>query len=261
MRWLIPVVAMVLGCGGSLAVPQPQVACGPSNCRGCCSSSGACVEGTSNQQCGLGGEACLSCGTGRLCVAGVCGVEPLPVGAKLVFVTRSTFVGSFGSVEQADSLCMAAAAAGNLPGTFKAWVSANGYDAARQMRRVINASERLTSNGPWYLPGVDTAGRRIQIFANRSALRAAPLKPIDRTETLEDVSATGRNVWTGTLSTGLGRQTSSSFSSGTCNDWGSGANSFSDDGIVGTVYGKAGDWTEFDTRPCSNRFSLYCFED
>jgi hypothetical protein len=197
---------------------------------------------------------------GRLCLSNVCGVEPLPVGAKLVFVTRSTFTGDLRGVEGADSLCMAAAAAGNLPGTFKAWVSANGYDSVRRVQRMVNASERLTSNGPWYLPGVDSQGRRIQVFSSRAALRAAPLKPIDRTETLEAVPSTGRNVWTGTLSTGRGRPASST-GDGTCNDWQSSSGSFSDASIVGTVYGQAGDWTEFDTRPCSNRFSLYCFED
>jgi hypothetical protein len=139
-------------------------------------------------------------------------------------------------------------------------VSTNGYDSVRRVRRRVNAAERLTSNGPWYLPGVDESGRRMQVFSSRAALRAAPLRPIDRTETLEAVPSTGRGVWTGTLSTGLARRSSGPSGNGTCNDWD--AAGTSDQGISGTVYGMAGDWTDFSTRWCSTeRLSLYCFED
>ncbi len=48
------------------------MACGPSNCLGCCSSSGACVSGGSATQCGAGGLACVACGTGRTCASGTC---------------------------------------------------------------------------------------------------------------------------------------------------------------------------------------------
>jgi hypothetical protein len=260
MRWAWLLMGLV-GCGGgAVGLPPPPVTCGASNCQGCCTARGTCADGTSDLECGGRGEACLSCGAGRLCVSNACGVEPLPVGAKLVFVTRSTFTGNLGGVEGADALCMAAAAAGNLPGTFKAWVSANGYDSVARVQRMVNASERLTSAGPWYLPGVDSNGRRIQVFANRAALRAAPLKPIDRTETLEPAPSTGRGVWTGTLATGLADRPFAGMSNGTCADWRLSSDD-SDQGISGTVFGQAGDWTEFTRRGCSQRQSLYCFED
>jgi hypothetical protein len=184
----------------------------------------------------------------------------LPAGARLVFVTRSTFTGNLGGLAGADALCMAAAAAGNLPGTFKAWVSVNGYDSVRRVQVVVNASERLTSNGPWYLPGVDSTGRRIQVFTSRAALRAAPLHPIDRTETLEPAPSTGRGVWTGTLATGLADRPFAGQTNNTCGDWTLSSNSL-EQGISGTVFGQAGDWTDFTRRGCSERQSLYCFED
>jgi hypothetical protein len=259
---MVVAVGVLVACGAvPLPVPEPA-ACGPTNCRGCC-DRGLCREGTSPTECGGGGVQCLSCGSGRLCLSNACGVEPLPAGAKLVFVTRSTFTGDLGGLEGADGLCMAAAASGNLPGTFKAWLSLNAYDDVRRVWRRLNASERFVSDGPWYLPGVDANGRRLRVFASRAALRAAPLIPIDRTETLEPIASSGRNVWTGTLSTGLARSGMSVNGEGTCDDWtSSSSGSFSVEGVFGTVFGMAGDWTQFGaTTECSRRYSLYCFED
>jgi hypothetical protein len=42
-------------------------------CAGCCESSGACSDGTSDPQCGVGGVACLDCSSvGQTCQSGAC---------------------------------------------------------------------------------------------------------------------------------------------------------------------------------------------
>jgi hypothetical protein len=50
-------------------------ACGPETCAGCC-SDGACVEGTSEEACGIGGETCSACQGGQVCGAGTCDLDP-----------------------------------------------------------------------------------------------------------------------------------------------------------------------------------------
>jgi hypothetical protein len=42
---------------------------------------------------------------------------------KLVFATPSTYPGNLGGVAGANAICQAAANAGGLPGTYKAWLS------------------------------------------------------------------------------------------------------------------------------------------
>lgn len=51
------------GCGG-------QAHCSPSNCTGCCAND-VCQGGTTFDQCGSRGDACINCGA-AMCVAGVC---------------------------------------------------------------------------------------------------------------------------------------------------------------------------------------------
>jgi hypothetical protein len=50
--------------------------CGPETCDGgCCDpTTGMCVDGTDESACGGGGAACMSCGIGVPCTAGVCGM-------------------------------------------------------------------------------------------------------------------------------------------------------------------------------------------
>jgi hypothetical protein len=71
--------------GGSVADARPGGgggpdgasgdSCGPETCTGCC-SEGTCVEGTSEDACGIGGETCSACQGGQLCGAGTCDLYP-----------------------------------------------------------------------------------------------------------------------------------------------------------------------------------------
>ncbi|MCK5795859.1 MAG: hypothetical protein KAI47_01660, partial [Deltaproteobacteria bacterium] len=44
---------------------SPQ-SCGPGSCNGCCLGT-ICTEGSALSACGMGGMACLECGTGMIC--------------------------------------------------------------------------------------------------------------------------------------------------------------------------------------------------
>ncbi|MDP3235534.1 MAG: DUF1554 domain-containing protein [Myxococcales bacterium] len=261
MRPLWFALCLVSAACGSVVEP-PKVACGPGTCTGCC-QGGTCLAGTSDSACGRAGEQCADCGSSRVCTNATCEVEPLPVGAKVVFVTRTTFKGNLGGLVGADRLCEGAAGAGSLPGRFKAWLSTNEWDSTRRVAVYVHAADRFVSNGPWYLPGVNERGRRMQVFTSRAALRSAPLIPIDRTElgTNAGISPGGRNVFTGTQATGMSLPISSfAAPQSTCSNWTSSSSGV--EATIGTVYGQGGDWTaRSDSGPCANDLSLYCFED
>ncbi len=57
------------------------------------------------------------------------------------FVTSTIFNGDFGGVAGADLKCNTLAAAQALKGSYRAWVSVAG----------TNAADRITSAGPWHL--------------------------------------------------------------------------------------------------------------
>src|SRR4029077_16149716 len=63
-------------CQAGFCVPDSGV-CNASTCTGCCSNT-ACVDpaSQSNNQCGLSGAACASCGVGGVCQLGVCSTVP-----------------------------------------------------------------------------------------------------------------------------------------------------------------------------------------
>ncbi|MCU0698860.1 MAG: hypothetical protein MUC96_20345 [Myxococcaceae bacterium] len=63
--------ALMLGSVLFVACGVPPV-CDVRTCSGCCTSSGACVSGTSDGACGRGGASCNSCGSTQACVAGSC---------------------------------------------------------------------------------------------------------------------------------------------------------------------------------------------
>lgn len=259
MRTSLLLVVLCAGCGPTTVSPPP-VDCDATTCTGCCKNN-ACLTGADVTACGSGGGQCVDCGSSRFCINATCQVEPLPAGAKLAFVTRTTFKGNLGGLTGADQLCDAAAQAGTLPGRFKAWLSTNRWDDMRNVAVYVHAVDRFTSNGPWYLPGVGSTGRRLQVFSSRAAMRSAPLVAIDRNELGQQVSSSGRNVYTGTQATGLSL-TVARFGQpvSTCANWTS--SSASDLATIGTVFGQGGDWTALsDSQRCDVDLSLYCFED
>ncbi|MFT3839945.1 MAG: hypothetical protein QM723_23360 [Myxococcaceae bacterium] len=55
--------------------------CSPSNCPGCCDSSGTCQGGFLANHCGTAGAACVECPLGQSCAAGHCGIVSAGGGA------------------------------------------------------------------------------------------------------------------------------------------------------------------------------------
>ena len=58
--------------GSTITLPEGGANCGPSNCVGCCTSSGACLPVASNTYCGSGGNVCISCQNDEICSQGQC---------------------------------------------------------------------------------------------------------------------------------------------------------------------------------------------
>ncbi|MDP1830070.1 MAG: DUF1554 domain-containing protein [Archangium sp.] len=239
-------LAAVLVAAASCGPTTAQYVCGPNNCTGCCASAEICDTGTTDFRCGKGGASCNVCGgSAPLCVDQACGVEALPTGAKLVFVTRTTYSGNLGGLSGADGLCAAAAGAGALSGTWRAWLS-------NTVGTRVNAFDRIQGDGPWYLTGTDTSGRRIKAFNNKASLRTAPLAPIDRNELGVKLS-NGQFVWTGTEPTG--NASAAGGYDNSCANWSESA--FGNQGDIGDVYGQ---WTNQRGQECSSMAALYCFQ-
>ena len=57
-------IALIPACG--------PVKCAPSNCTGCCDSTGKCQAGTAQDACGQPGNSCQACFIGQVCNAGLC---------------------------------------------------------------------------------------------------------------------------------------------------------------------------------------------
>ena len=158
-------------------------------------------------------------------------------GPKGIFLTRATYFPDWGGIGNADFRCQSSAKAAQLGGTWRAWMSDSGHDAA----------DRIRSDGPWI--AVVTG---VTLFQNHANLRGFPLAAITTDELGKP--ATDR-WWTGTLANGV-------RSTKTCNDWASrdqfaGAQTGA---LKGTgVPGK--EWTEDDVFSCQDTFALLCLED
>jgi hypothetical protein len=259
-----------MGCvGGACAACEPGTAsCTPDNDREVCSDAGIllpptrcpgsclngacvrCIEGTTRcadkgQQTCKGGEWTSAVDCPFVCVSQACGQQP-----KLVFVTSETFVGgTLGGLAGADVLCNKAAAAGNLPGSYLAWLSdSTGSPVTRFPKDV----------GPYQLfDGTIIAN-------NWTDLTTGVLRhSIDLTETggpppIVMDACSGANVWSNTSASGF--LISTDFS---CGDW-------RDPMGRQTVWGSASsptNWTDVCSAAgddpslvCLSAAALFCFQ-
>jgi hypothetical protein len=164
-------------------------------------------------------------------------VTPVDAGPKGIFITRATYFPDWGGIANADFRCQSSAKAAQLGGTWKAWMSDSGHDAA----------DRILSDGPWL-----AAVTGVTLFQNHANLRGFPLAAITTDELGKPAPD---RWWTGTLANGV-------RSTKTCNDWASrdqfqGAQTGA---LKGTgVPGK--EWTEDDVFSCQDTFALLCLQD
>lgn len=106
-------------------------------------------------------------------------------GDRLIFVTSSAYDGDLGGRSGADALCQTHAEGAKLQGTFLAWLSNAGADAA----------DRMNDGAPWY----DTNG--VLVFNNAANLRTTPQSDIDHDE-FGDFVGLDVPYWTGTRGDG-----------------------------------------------------------
>jgi hypothetical protein len=139
---------------------------------------------------------------------------PPALGApKVLFVTSLAYTGNLGGQTGADAKCATAAAAGNLTGTFKAWLSTSGSSAI----------SRLTVEGPW---DQRTSEGDLRTFRNRAQLQTTPSAAL-RVDEQGRATFGALNFWTGTAaggdSTGQDCAGWTSASVGTSGTYGDGA--------------------------------------
>lgn len=163
---------------------------------------------------------------------GASGVDAPPGATSLViFLTSSTQNADFGGLAGADALCNNLASDAGLPGSFIAWLSVPGTDAA----------DRLAIAD---LPFVRTDGTAVAGDL-ADLIDGSIASPINRDE--NGTSRSG-DVWTGTLSNGT--------ASVTCGDF----DTTGGIGQCGSSGSTGGAWTENITPSCATGLRLYCVE-
>ncbi len=217
-----------------------------------CSGPGGC-EGT--QVCSNDGnswQACVCTGDAGADASGDANGDGSQVGAsaKRVFVTSTTYVGSFGGLTQADALCKQVADAATAAGQgsfngaiWKAWLS----DSS------TNAIARITDVGPWY-----RVDQKTKVFDDKAelALTQASLSAPIALDELGAAVVGNASYWTGTMPGGT-------KDPNTCSDWLSPA-----DGGATVLMGQSGQATKTDNSwtanqsgvSCSFPLHLLCFE-
>lgn len=183
------------------------------------------------------------CGAIETCTSGDC--VPLVCGnggACRVFVTSTTHNGNLGGLLGADAICQTRAAAGGIPGTYKAWLSDTFQSAATRLTH---------ATGPYQLLNGVTVANNWNDLTD-GALSAA----IQVTETGSTVNAPQQWVWTNTNGNGA----ASGGAPDSCLNWTTSASSESgDNGVV--IPDQANDaWTRNGVFKCSLSARLYCFQ-
>jgi hypothetical protein len=263
VRTFIAIAAVGLALGAAV-LSGCTVPCHPSNCEGCCTSTGVCSRGVDQTSCGSSGNSCDVCSNIQTCsvTAGKCAPAGSGGGSggsggsgggggsggagggsatyKRIFITSAGYSGNLAAaggkttgLEGADALCNTAATAAALGGTWKAWISDG----------TTRAIDRITATGPW--KKLDSGNTTV--FNNKANLQTQPLSTIDYNE---NGVLTGGSVWTGTATGGA---PTTSY----CSGWASSSSSY-----YGT-YGQVAiisAWTDSSTGNCSNDNHLYCLE-
>jgi hypothetical protein len=174
------------------------------------------------------------------CVAGCNdGSNGGTTGAKRLFVTSARYTGDLttqggaaSGLQAGDNLCVAAANAVSLGGTWKAWLS----DAT------TDAITRIDDVGPWFqLDGSKT-------FESKAALRDAALVSVSIDEQGQSQGNSGH--WTGSVHSGA-------RASDHCTSWASASSGV--DGETGGV-DSLDMWSSGYTDSCDTKNRIVCFE-
>ena len=152
-----------------------------------------------------------------------------------IFVTDTVQNANFGGLAGADELCANQAAAADLGGDFKAWLSTLSSPV----------SDRVThASSPYVLVDGTMVANDWDDLVDSSILAAINLDANGEPRT--------GDVWTGTLATGA------SFPDDDCAGFTSG--SAGSIGLCGESHSLTATWTQNITPPCSTPLRLYCIE-
>lgn len=163
--------------------------------------------------------------------------------AKKVFLTSISGSGDLGSWQEAggktglsagDAICQKLAGDAGLSGTFKTWLSDGNQDA----------KGRFVSDGPWIRPD------NVRIADNKNDLTDGILH--SSIHLAENGKYYGMQPWTGTKADGT-------KGASHCNGWTSADPAVR--GIRGGASAANAMWSNAKDDKCSERASLYCFED
>jgi len=191
------------------------------------------------------GLTCVKVGSGKSCQNASCLKESIAsrdcsCGIKRVFVTSTSYDGNLGGLAGADAKCQTRAAAANLGGAWKAWLSDG----------TASAASRLThSRGPYVRLDGATVANNWADLTDGTIRNAIYLDEFGKDHPGE--------VWTNTYPNGeaIGYM-NTKF--GNCTNWMSNNYDYNGyDGFVGATYSG---WTYFFNRFCVYEYSLYCFE-
>jgi hypothetical protein len=176
-----------------------------------------------------------SCGSGGPCFA---------------FVTAATFTGSaLQGLAGADTACQSAASAAGLPGTYMAWLSANGSTPTTRFTNKSNAGPYVRVLAPVNGGGPGVGPLVADSFAEMLACAGGICQASPISDTERGQSAPGIPVWTGTKADGSG-------ASDTCLGWTSNAVF----GLVGNQRQADQKWTDDGTNACNEARPIYCFQ-
>ena len=189
---------------------------------------------------GWGGAGCT--GTGN-CTFTMTSANAVDASYKLLpnimFTTGRTFDGNLGGLAGADAKCQAAATAGGLTGTYRAWLGATGVDPSSRFtgatgwmrsdtRPMFNRIEEFGTTTLPYMPSLDEAGNELAGTAQVRVWTAAA----------SNAAYLGQNCNTGGLDWNT---TSARTQAGRL-----------DATNVNVIVGA-------DIQPCASLFHLYCF--
>ncbi len=163
-----------------------------------------------------------------------------------IFVTSDTWPGNFGGtvapIATATALCKAAAKAGNLPGTYNAWLSTG----ATQMPGDI-----LTV--PLFLPDCTPVIKNITAYKNSQGNLDHGINQDQFGKPVAAGPAWTATKWDGTFVGG-------SPTEQTCGNWNDNGTVTQAKGVVGNVGAQDDKWSDANQVPCSTHAHLYCVQ-
>jgi hypothetical protein len=208
---------------------------------GCCASDGSCQPGDADSACGSTGQLCDVCEVIEACASGSCVPRPCGQGGVcLVFATSTTHDGNLGGLDGADAICKGRAAAANLPGTYKAWLS---DDTGSPSTRFVQ------STGPYRRVDGETIANNWTDLTDGDLLAQ-----ITRTEHNGGATANPPFIWTDTTTSG-----EMITNVNDCENWTSNAD-MSIGGYRGRTDSGGAAWTVALTASCRLPARLYCFQ-